>query len=168
MILTIEDYERIFRVIHGLLLSERGDPVRACLYFGVFGALLLEDHHGLRAAPRRRYGCLHIGRPTARICGPVGARVGRKAVRISLLGRSRGHLDRLPGTTVSRSDRAPRLFCSLTAPNVAEATFHDERYATRSHYWGHALASGRSGVAPDVVDGIHGRTRQRGSRPDRL
>jgi hypothetical protein len=34
-----------------LLLAEQGDPARACVYFGVIGALLLEHHHQLRAAP---------------------------------------------------------------------------------------------------------------------
>jgi hypothetical protein len=35
MILSLEDYERIFRVTHGVLLAEQGDPARACVYFGV-------------------------------------------------------------------------------------------------------------------------------------
>ena len=51
MILSLEDYERMFRVVHGLLLAERGDPAKACLYFGVIGALLLEQHHQVRAQP---------------------------------------------------------------------------------------------------------------------
>lgn len=50
-ILSHVDGERMFRVIHGLLLAERGDPTKACLYFGVIGALLLEHHHRVRAVP---------------------------------------------------------------------------------------------------------------------
>lgn len=49
--LRLEDYERMFRVVHGLLLAERGDPTKTCLYFGVIGALLLQQHHQIRAQP---------------------------------------------------------------------------------------------------------------------
>ena len=50
-LLSLVEYERMFRVVHGLLLAERGDPAKACLYFGVIGALLLQQHHRIRAQP---------------------------------------------------------------------------------------------------------------------
>lgn len=49
-VISIADYERIFRVIHGVLLNEQGgSPYHACLYFGVIGALILKTHHGMDA-----------------------------------------------------------------------------------------------------------------------
>jgi Protein of unknown function (DUF2026) len=39
------DFERIFRTIHGLLLSEKADPARACLFFGIIGASILHAHY---------------------------------------------------------------------------------------------------------------------------
>lgn len=50
-VLTLRDYERIFRVIHGLLLNEVGDPSAACSYFGIIGSELLKKRHGMRAVP---------------------------------------------------------------------------------------------------------------------
>jgi hypothetical protein len=42
---------RVFRVIHGLLLGEQCDPANACLYFGVIGAYVVQQHHGIYARP---------------------------------------------------------------------------------------------------------------------
>jgi len=49
--LSVDDYERVFRVVHGVLLNERGSPSEACLYFGAFGAAILATHHNLAALP---------------------------------------------------------------------------------------------------------------------
>lgn len=49
--LSLPDFERVFRTIHGVLLNEQGNPSRACLYFGVFGAAILSKHHRLSALP---------------------------------------------------------------------------------------------------------------------
>ena len=51
LIITLPDYERIFRVIHGVLLNERGDPLRACMYFSIIGSAILERHHRIKAEP---------------------------------------------------------------------------------------------------------------------
>lgn len=48
--LTLPDFERVFRTIHGVLLNEKGNPARACLYFGVIGAAILQKHHRLSAS----------------------------------------------------------------------------------------------------------------------
>ena len=49
--ITLPDYERIFRVIHGVLLNEKGDPLRACMYFSVIGSMILQKYHRLQAEP---------------------------------------------------------------------------------------------------------------------
>ncbi|MDT4288865.1 DUF2026 family protein [Methylomonas sp. MO1] len=51
LVITLPDYERIFRVIHGVLLNERGDPLRACMYFSVIGCSILERYHRVKAEP---------------------------------------------------------------------------------------------------------------------
>lgn len=47
--LSLPDFERIFRTIHGVLLNERCDPSSSCLFFGVIGAAILQKHHDLPA-----------------------------------------------------------------------------------------------------------------------
>lgn len=49
--ISLPDYERVFRVIHGVLLNEIGSPAHACLYFGVLGAAILKAHHRMDARP---------------------------------------------------------------------------------------------------------------------
>ncbi|MFD0725691.1 DUF2026 family protein [Lysobacter brunescens] len=51
LLITLPDYERMFRVIHGVLLNERGDPLRACMYFSVIGCAILDRHHRVKAEP---------------------------------------------------------------------------------------------------------------------
>lgn len=50
-ILPLKDFERIFRVIHGVLLKEPGNPEKSCLYFGFIGAAILRMHYKLPAEP---------------------------------------------------------------------------------------------------------------------
>jgi hypothetical protein len=47
----LRDFERVFQIVHGVLLSEHGDPTRACLHFGIIGAAILRKYHGLPACP---------------------------------------------------------------------------------------------------------------------
>ena len=49
--LKLRDFERVFQVIHGVLLNEQGDMTKTCLFFGVIGAAILRQHHGLSAMP---------------------------------------------------------------------------------------------------------------------
>jgi hypothetical protein len=51
LLITLQEYERIFRVIHGVLRNEKGNLERACLFFGIVGARILERHYKLRATP---------------------------------------------------------------------------------------------------------------------
>lgn len=47
--ITLPEYERIFRVIHGALLGEDADIPRSCLFFAIAGAAILNVHHRLPA-----------------------------------------------------------------------------------------------------------------------
>lgn len=49
LLISLPDFQRIFRTIHGVLLNEKGDLARACLFFGVIGASILRIHHKLEA-----------------------------------------------------------------------------------------------------------------------
>lgn len=61
--LTLPQYERIFRIIHGVLLNEKCDPSKSCTYFAVIGAFLLEHHHRLNAIPRAGAAAYNFGLP---------------------------------------------------------------------------------------------------------
>jgi len=50
-LIALSDFERIFRTIQGFLISEEGDPSKACNFFGIIGAGILNKHHGLQARP---------------------------------------------------------------------------------------------------------------------
>lgn len=49
-LIALADFERIFRTIHGVLLNEKGDLARACLFFGVIAASILRTRYRLEAA----------------------------------------------------------------------------------------------------------------------
>jgi len=49
LLIPLPDFERIFRTIHGLLLNEKGELARACLFFGIIGASILRIHYRLEA-----------------------------------------------------------------------------------------------------------------------
>lgn len=51
LVITLPDYERIFRIIHGVLLNEKGDPLRACMYFSAIGCAILDRYHRVKAEP---------------------------------------------------------------------------------------------------------------------
>ena len=43
--ITLPEYERLFRTLHAVALSERNDPAKDSLFFAVAGAYLLKRHH---------------------------------------------------------------------------------------------------------------------------
>ena len=47
--ITLNEYERLFRVIHEVCSTEGGDPSTRCLFFSVAGAYVLSHHHKLKA-----------------------------------------------------------------------------------------------------------------------
>ncbi len=48
--ITLPDYERLFRTIHAVMGNEDDDRSRVCLVFGIVGAALLRNHHGIKDA----------------------------------------------------------------------------------------------------------------------
>lgn len=48
--ITLPEYERLFRTIHAVVANEKGDPIKACLFFAVAGAYLLKRHHKFSSA----------------------------------------------------------------------------------------------------------------------
>ena len=55
LIIPMPDYERIFKTIHGILLTEKTDDSKSCLYFGIFGATILNHYYKLNA--KVKMGC---------------------------------------------------------------------------------------------------------------
>jgi hypothetical protein len=68
-IITLMEYEQIFRVIHGMLLSEEADISRSCLFFGIVGAAILQEHHGLKAIPQAGNSIYHFGKQCGLVLG---------------------------------------------------------------------------------------------------
>lgn len=61
MLLTLREYERIYKVINTLLLNEGGDPAHSCILFSVYGAYILENHYKIKAEPKAGLAAYHIG-----------------------------------------------------------------------------------------------------------
>jgi hypothetical protein len=51
MLIPLADFERIFRIIDGMLLNERGDRLKACTFYNIIGAEILRTHYRLEARP---------------------------------------------------------------------------------------------------------------------
>lgn len=49
LLLTLSDYQRVFRVIYALLQNAKIDTAKACLYFGFIGAAILRAHYQISA-----------------------------------------------------------------------------------------------------------------------
>jgi hypothetical protein len=65
--LTLPEYERIFRIIHGLLLNEDCDPSKACTYFAIIGAALVGKHCRLTAIPQAGAAAYNLGLPENKV-----------------------------------------------------------------------------------------------------
>ncbi len=50
-LLPLRDFQRIFQVLHGMVLYEGLDPAKSCMFFNVIGAAILNKHYGLEANP---------------------------------------------------------------------------------------------------------------------
>lgn len=61
MILTLREYERIYKIINTLLLNEGGDPAYSCILFSAFGSYILEKHYNIRAEPKAGLAAYHVG-----------------------------------------------------------------------------------------------------------
>lgn len=49
--LSLPNYERIFRILHSVILNESVDISKSCLYFSFFGAAILNKHFDIVAKP---------------------------------------------------------------------------------------------------------------------
>jgi hypothetical protein len=65
--LTLPQYERIFRSVHGLLLNEECDPSKSCTYFSVIGAFLIQQHHRMNASPRAGVAAYNLALPDNKV-----------------------------------------------------------------------------------------------------
>ncbi len=61
MLITQQEYERIYKVINTLVLNEGGDPAHNCILFSAYGAFLLEKHHNITANIRAGFAAFHVG-----------------------------------------------------------------------------------------------------------
>ncbi len=43
--LTLPEYERLFQVIHAVVSNEKGDPSKACIFFGFAGTEILRSYY---------------------------------------------------------------------------------------------------------------------------
>jgi hypothetical protein len=52
MLIKQSDYHRIYSIINSLVVSEKGNPAVACMFFSVFGSFILKQHFNINAAPK--------------------------------------------------------------------------------------------------------------------
>ncbi len=51
LLLSLPDYERIFRILHAVILNESIDMSKSCLYFSFLGSAILNKHFRINAKP---------------------------------------------------------------------------------------------------------------------
>ena len=61
MLIKLNDYKRIYKVINSVTKNEGADPAHACLYFSAFGSYILNNHYKLKAEPRAGLAAYHLG-----------------------------------------------------------------------------------------------------------
>lgn len=61
MLLTLREYERIYKVINTLLLNEGGDPANSCIMFSAFGGYILKKHYKIKAEIKAGLAAYHVG-----------------------------------------------------------------------------------------------------------
>ncbi|MGQ0511530.1 MAG: DUF2026 family protein [Betaproteobacteria bacterium] len=49
--LPLQEFALIARTIHSVLAPEKADHTKACLHYGITGALILDYHYGIKARP---------------------------------------------------------------------------------------------------------------------
>ncbi len=48
-LIPLKDYERIYKTIYSVLMSEKADITKCCLHFSLFGTFILKSHYKLDA-----------------------------------------------------------------------------------------------------------------------
>lgn len=61
MIISLKDYERIYKIINTILISENKDASASCAWFSVYGADILSKHFKLDARPVAGKAAYHLG-----------------------------------------------------------------------------------------------------------
>jgi hypothetical protein len=61
VIIKLKDYERIYKTINSIILSENSDPTTACTFFSCFGAYILASHYRINATPVAGMCMYHLG-----------------------------------------------------------------------------------------------------------
>lgn len=61
MLITLNDYKRIYKVINSVIKNEGADPAHSCLYFSAFGAYILNHHYKLEAQSHAGLAAYHLG-----------------------------------------------------------------------------------------------------------
>lgn len=61
MLITLGEYERIYKVINTLVINESGDPAYACILFSAFGSYILEKHHKIKTHFKAGLAAYHVG-----------------------------------------------------------------------------------------------------------
>ena len=61
MLIKLNEYERIYKIINTLVVNEGGNAAYACILFSAFGSYVLEKHYKIRAEPKAGLAAYHVG-----------------------------------------------------------------------------------------------------------
>ena len=68
MLLTLKQYQRVYKVIHSIVEHLGKDPAAACIYFSAFGAYILKKHFQINAEIKSGYAAYQVGNNGKVIC----------------------------------------------------------------------------------------------------
>lgn len=75
MLITRSNYERIYRTVNSIVVSEGADPSVACIFFSAFGSYILERHFRIAAQPKAGLAAYHLGSDEVLVFGEQNGRV---------------------------------------------------------------------------------------------
>ena len=61
MILNDKDYDRAYKVINSIIISEGGNPATSCIFFAAFGAAIISHHYKLSTTVKSGLAVYHFG-----------------------------------------------------------------------------------------------------------
>lgn len=61
MLITLKDFERIYKVVNSVVKNEGADPSVCCIYFSYFASRILSEHFKLNAQPKAGLAIYHVG-----------------------------------------------------------------------------------------------------------
>lgn len=61
LVITLPEYERIFRTVHPIVNLDKHDEAHSSLFFNILGAAILVEHFGLEASPVCGSACFNLG-----------------------------------------------------------------------------------------------------------